>query len=64
MKTIYFLRTRLDESEPWNEPEVFATRKERNDTEKMVRCLGGIRTHSYEKKVGKEQAEALIAGEP
>jgi hypothetical protein len=60
MKTVYVLRIRFDESEPWGEPEYYQKRKERDDLERMNRCLGGIRTHSYEEKKTLEEIEQLF----
>lgn len=60
MRTVYVFRIRADESEPWGEPEYYRTRKERNDMERMNRCLGGIRTHSYEEKKTAEEVEQLF----
>jgi hypothetical protein len=60
MKTVYVLRVRSDESEPWGEPEYYRTRKERNQTAAMNRILGGIRTHSYEEKRTLEEVEQLF----
>lgn len=60
MKTVYVLRVRADESQPWSEPEYYRTRKERNEVERMNRCLGGIRTHSYEEKKTPEEIAELF----
>lgn len=61
MKTIYFLRTRFDDSEPWSEPEPFRSRKARDNAASQARIIGGIRTHSYEERMKKEAAEELLA---
>lgn len=60
-KTVYALRIREDESQPWGEPEYYQTRKERDEIERVNRCLGGIRTHSYEEKKPAEEVEELFA---
>lgn len=60
MKTVYVLRIREIDNEPWSEPEYYRTRKERNETERINRCLGGIRTHSYEEKKTEEEIERLF----
>lgn len=59
MPTVYCLRIRYSDSDPWSEPDYYRTRKERNDTERINRCLGGIRTHSYEEKKTKEEIDQL-----
>lgn len=60
MKTVYVLRVRPDDDSPWGDPEYYRTRKERNETERLNRVLGGIRTHSYEEKKTPEEIEALF----
>lgn len=55
MKTVYCLRIRLDESRPWGETGYYRTRKERDNCERVNRCLGGIRTHSFQEKVTPER---------
>lgn len=60
MKTVYVLRVRQDESQPWGEPEYYRTRKERDDTARINRVLGGIRAHSYEEKKTLEEVEQLF----
>ncbi len=59
MKTVYCLRTRLDDSQPWGEPEYFRTRKLRDSAASVCRIMGGIRTHSFEEKVNAEALEAI-----
>jgi len=61
MKTVYVLRVRLDDDSPWGEPEYYRRRKERNEAERLSRCLGGMRTHSYEEKKTLEEIEELCA---
>ena len=61
MKTIYCLRIRPDESQPWGEPNYYRTRKERDDDATVNRCLGGLRTHSYEEKKPANEVEDLLA---
>jgi hypothetical protein len=60
MKTVYFLEIRSNDSEPWGKPECYRTRKERDHAEMVNRCLGGIRTHSYEEKKTSEEIEKLF----
>jgi hypothetical protein len=60
MKTIYCLKIRFADSEPWGPTEYFRTKKERDEAERMNRILGGIRTHAFnEKKPIDEVAELL-----
>lgn len=59
MKTIYCLRIRMDESQPWGETEYYRTRKERDQTAAINRIIGGIRTHSFEEKQSREEIDAL-----
>jgi hypothetical protein len=60
MKTVYVLRIRADESEPWGAPEYYRTRKERDRVAAENRVLGGIRTHSYEEKKTPEEIAELF----
>lgn len=60
MKTVYVLRIRQCDDEPWGEPEYYRTRRERDETERLNRCLGGIRTHSYEEKKTSEEVAVLF----
>jgi hypothetical protein len=60
MKTVYALRVRADDSEPWSEPEYYRTRTEHDETERVNRCLGGIRTHSYQERKTLEEVEQLF----
>lgn len=60
MKTVYVLRIREDKSQPWGEPNYYRTRKERDDTERINRCLGGIRTHAYEEKKPLQEIDQLF----
>lgn len=60
MKTVYVLQIRPDESHPWGEPEYYQTRKERDETERINRIIGGIRTHSYQEKKTLEEIEELF----
>lgn len=58
-KTVYVLRVRPDDDSPWGEPEYYRRRKERDELERLNRCLGGIRTHSYEEKKTPEEIDEL-----
>jgi hypothetical protein len=60
MKTVYVLRVRPDDDSPWGEPAYYWKRKERDNTAMLNRCLGGIRTYSYEEKKTPEEIEALF----
>lgn len=59
LKTVYCLKVRNDESEPWSEPGYYRRRKERDESAMFNRCLGGIRTHSYEEKKTEDEIEEL-----
>lgn len=60
--TVYMLRCRMDDASPWGPPEAYATRKERDSVARINRCLGGIRTHSYEETMATDaEVEALLA---
>lgn len=63
MKTVYVMRTRLSDNEPWSEPQYFKTRKERDEIGAMNRMIGGIRTNSWEEKRTPEEIEQLCAQE-
>lgn len=58
-KTIYVLRIRYTDSEPWREPGYYRKKKDRDYDEKLNRILGGIRTHSYEEKKTEEEIAEL-----
>lgn len=60
MKTVYVLRIRHDESELWGEPVYYQRRKDRDDDERLNRCLGGIRTWPYEEKKTAKEIERLF----
>ena len=60
MRTIYVLKVRQDDSSPWSEPTYYRTKKERDDTERLNRILGGIRTHSYNEKKTPEELEEIF----
>lgn len=49
-RTVYILRTRLDDSKPWSLPMYFRKRRDRDSNGASCRCLLGVRTHSYEEK--------------
>lgn len=61
MKTVYVLKVRENEKFPWSDSTYYRTRKERDNVERINRCLGGIRTHSYEEKKTQEEIEELVA---
>jgi hypothetical protein len=60
MYTIFYLRTRFSDDDEWMNPEGFVSRKMRNDAAAHDRIIGGLRTHSYEEKVTKEQYEKWL----
>lgn len=60
-KTVYCLRTRMDDGAEWSEPSFFRTRKERDYIAAQKRILAGIRTHSYEEKMPVETLDELFA---
>jgi len=60
MKTVYVLRTRASDEDSWSDPEYYRTRKERDETERFNRVLGGIRTHSYQEKKTEEEIAELL----
>jgi len=43
----YVLRTRLDDDSPWSGTIEYATKRERDKAEQLLRIIGGYRTHSY-----------------
>lgn len=58
-KTVYALRVRRADSEPWSEPGYYRSRKERERDASMNRIYGGIRTHSYEVKMTSAEFEQV-----
>lgn len=59
MKTVYVLRVRLSDSEPWGEATYYRRRRDRDQDERVNRVMGGIRTHSYEEKKTPEEIDQL-----
>lgn len=59
MKTVYVLRVRMCDNEPWGEPTYYRRRSERDKDERMNRVLGGIRTYSYEEKKTPNEIDKL-----
>ena len=59
MKTVYCLRIRVDNASPWGEVEYFLSKKQRNHSERTVRCLLGGRTHSYDEEMTPAQIKEL-----
>ena len=49
-KLVFLLRTRFTDDEPWSEPTVYTSRRERDEDAAMARAWAGIRTHSYEER--------------
>jgi hypothetical protein len=47
MKTVYCLRVRDSDSEPWGETAYYLNRKKRDEAEVYNRCLGGFRRRSF-----------------
>lgn len=60
MKTAYCLTIRLNDDVPWGETEYYRTRKERDHDERYNRCLGGLRTHSFQEKKTPKEFKALF----
>lgn len=60
MKTVYVLKVRGNDKEPWGDLAYYRGRSERDSDERANRCLGGLRTHSYEEKKTAEEAEELL----
>lgn len=60
MRTIYCLRARFDDSQPWGPTHYYRTRKERDKYAATARIWGGIRTHSFEEKKTPEEINQLI----
>lgn len=60
LKTVYVLRVRRNDSEPWSQPSYYRSRKERDADARMNRIIGGIRTHSYEEKMTLERYEEIV----
>ncbi len=60
LKTVFCMRIRLSDSEPWGETEYFRTRKARDHAGSVNRIIGGIRTHSFEEKKTAEQISELL----
>lgn len=58
-KTVYVLRIRYTDSEPWGAPGYYRKKKDRDYDEKFNRCLGGVRTHAYEEKKTEEEISEL-----
>ena len=50
MKTIYGLKTRMNDSESWSETTWYKTKKERDRVASINRVIGGFRTYSFEEK--------------
>lgn len=59
MKTVYVLRVRSNDDEPWGPSEYYQRRKDRDEAASTNRILGGIRTHSYKEKKTPEEIEQL-----
>lgn len=58
-KTVYCLRLRLDDSEPWSDPYYYRTKARRDKIGAMNRIIGGIRTHSYQERMPLSEIEQL-----
>jgi len=64
MKTVYCLRLRDNDNQPWSEPEYFRTRNGRDKVARLSRCIGGFRTWSYQERVTPEQMTELTGWQP
>lgn len=60
-KTVYCLRSRLDDASEWGEPEYYSTRKKRDRVSAMARIIGGARIHSYEEKKTPDEIAEIFA---
>lgn len=58
-KTVYGLRIRLTDADPWGETGWYRTAKKRNDTASMNRIIGGLRTWSFDERKTIEEIEEL-----
>lgn len=58
-KTVYCLRTRLVDSDPWSETAYFMRKKDRDNTAATNRIIGGIRTHSFEERKTDKEIEDI-----
>lgn len=59
-KTVYCLRIRHSDADGWSETEYYRTRADRDHIERLNRCLGGIRTHSFQEKKTQEEISDLF----
>ena len=58
--TVYCLRIRESDDGDWGDPTFYRTRKERDSSAHLNRCLGGIRTWSYEEKKSAEEMTKMV----
>ncbi len=58
-RTVYCLRTRLDDDRPWSDTKYFLTKRDRDVNSATCRILLGVRTHSFEEKRTPEEIEEL-----
>lgn len=58
-KTVYGIRTRMQDSDPWSEPTWYRTAKQRDRIGSMNRIIGGIRTWSFQEKKTMEEIESM-----
>lgn len=58
-KTVYGLRLRLSDNDPWSDTSWYKTAARRNHVAAMNRIIGGIRTHSFQEKKTLEEIEEL-----
>lgn len=49
LKKVYCLRVRPDDNAEWSEPDVYTSKRQRDDDERVTRIVGGYRTHSFER---------------
>lgn len=55
--TVFCLRVRSDDAQPWSEPTYYHKRKNRDYSASLNRIWGGIRAHSYEEKLNPADIE-------
>lgn len=59
--TVFVLRVRDTDDDPWGEPVYYRTRRERDREASVNRVLGGIRAHSYQEKKTIEEVEQIFS---
>ena len=49
LRKVYCLRIRQDDQSEWSQPDVFTSKKQRDQAASQCRIIGGLRTHSFER---------------